>query len=158
MHQQFQPVIDGGKIDTVDIRAYCQISSAILYNINQHGIESVLFLTSVHPVLLRVFVLWLPRGKVQTDAHFFDHVHVYRGRVDARLRAFVLFIEVQPPPPLFPTAYVNDTGTMTTSNILVSTQISSLFPSTHAISLVIQTKRTDIPPPSSVRLRACNLL
>ncbi|KAJ3536697.1 hypothetical protein NM688_g6802 [Phlebia brevispora] len=36
----------------------------------------------------------------------------------------------------------------TTSNILVSAQISSLFPSTHAIPLVIQTKRADLPLPS----------
>lgn len=37
-----------------------------------------------------------------------------------------------------------------TTSILVSTQISSLFPSTQAVSLVIQTKRTDIPlPPPS---------
>lgn len=35
-----------------------------------------------------------------------------------------------------------------TTSILVSTQISSLFPSTQAVSLVIQTKRTDIPLPS----------
>ena len=34
------------------------------------------------------------------------------------------------------------------SKILVSTQISSLFPSTHAISLIIHSKRTDIPLPS----------